>query len=185
MDRMLVAQARAGDRDAFARLAAASIGRLDAVARLITRDPDRAKDVVQETLARAWRDLPGLRDPDRFEPWLQRILVRASTDELRGVRKRTIEVVLVDVHHPAVADPSSGVADRDALERAFRRLDPEERALVVLYHYLDLPLREAARALGIPEGTAKSRLARARDALRAALEADARPGPGLPEGEPA
>jgi RNA polymerase sigma-70 factor (ECF subfamily) len=67
------------------------------------------------------------------------------------------------------------VGDRDALERAFRRLDPEQRALVVLHYYQDLALDEAAAALRIPVGTAKSRLSRARDTLRAALEADARP----------
>jgi RNA polymerase sigma-70 factor (ECF subfamily) len=183
MDRDLVVRARAGDRDAFARIAALSIARLDTVARLITRDPERAKDAVQETLARAWRDLPGLRDPDRFDAWLRRILVRACTDELRGMRRRTFETVLVDVHHPAFADPSAGLADRDALERAFRHLDPEQRSLVVLYYFLDLPLADAAAAAGIPVGTAKSRLARARDALRAALDADARPARDLLEGE--
>lgn len=185
MDRDLVVRARAGDRDAFARLAAGAISRLDAVARLITRDPERAKDAVQEALARAWRDLPGLRDPDRFDAWLRRLLVHACMDELRGVRKRMIEVVLIDVHHPPISDASAGLADRDALERAFRHLDPDQRALVVLYYYLDLSLGEAARAVGIPSGTAKSRLARARQTLRATLEADARPGQKLPEGGPA
>jgi RNA polymerase sigma-70 factor (ECF subfamily) len=106
-------------------------------------------------------------------------------DELRGVRKRMIEVVLIDVHHPPISDASAGLADRDALERAFRHLDPDQRALVVLYYYLDLSLGEAARAVGIPSGTAKSRLARARQTLRATLEADARPGQKLPEGGPA
>ena len=86
MDRDLVVRARGGDRDAFARLAAAAITRLDAVARMITRDPERAKDAVQEALARAWRDLPGLRDPDRFEAWLRRLLVRACVDELSWLR---------------------------------------------------------------------------------------------------
>jgi len=182
MDRDLVVRARGGDREAFARLAAGSFTRLDAVARLITRDPERAKDAVQETLARAWRDLPGLRDPDRFDAWLRRLLVHACMDELRGVRRRAIEVVLIDVHHPTTPDTSATLADRDALERAFRRLDPEQRSLVVLYYYDGLSLGEAASAVGIPEGTAKSRLARARDTLRATLDADARPGRELPEG---
>jgi RNA polymerase sigma-70 factor (ECF subfamily) len=177
-----VLRARTGDRDAFARLATAAISRLDAVARLITRDPERAKDAVQETLARAWRDLPGLRDPDLFDAWLRRVLIRACMDELRGVRRRQIEVVLIDVHYPAIADSSSGFADRDALERAFRHLDPDQRSLIVLYYYLDLSLAEVAAAVGIPAGTAKSRLARARETLRAALDADARPGRELAEG---
>lgn len=185
MDRDLVVQARAGDRDAFARLAAGAISRLDAVARLITRDPERAKDAVQETLTRAWRDLPGLRDPDRFDAWLRRLLVNACMDELRGTRLREIEVVLTDLHQPAAGDSSIGLANRDALERAFRSLDPGQRSLIVLYYYLGLSLAEAAGAVGIPTGTAKSRLARARETLRATLDADARPGRELPEGRPA
>jgi RNA polymerase sigma-70 factor (ECF subfamily) len=60
------------------------------------------------------------------------------------------------------------------LARGFRRLDPEERSLIVLYYYLDLPLPDVAAALRLPTGTAKSRLHRARASLRAALDADAR-----------
>jgi RNA polymerase sigma-70 factor, ECF subfamily len=183
MDRDLVVRARGGDRDAFAGVAAAIIGRLDVVARLITRDPERAKDAVQEALARAWRDLPGLRDPDRFDPWIRRLLVRACIDELRQARRRTFEVELTELHAPAVADSTIAVADRDALERGFRHLDPEQRSVVVLHYYLGLPLPEAAEALGVPLGTAKSRLHRARATLRAALEADARD--QLEEGRPA
>lgn len=185
MDRDLVERARGGDRDAFARLATASFTRLDATARLITRDHELAKDAVQEALARAWRDLPGLRDPDRFEAWLQRLLVRACIDELRHARRHAIEVELTDLHHPVVADSALDLADRDALERGFRRLDPEQRAVLVLFYYLGLPLADAARALGMPEGTAKSRLFRAREALRAALDADARSGDRAWEGHPA
>lgn len=178
----MVVQARAGDREAFARLAAGAISRMDAVARLITRDPERAKDAVQETLARAWRDLPGLRDPDRFDAWLRRLLVNACMDELRGTRLREIEVVLTDLHHPAVSDSGVSLANRDALERAFRNLDPGQRSLIVLYYYLGLSLEEAANAAGVPSGTAKSRLARARETLRSTLDADARPGRELLEG---
>jgi RNA polymerase sigma factor (sigma-70 family) len=185
MDRDLVVRARGGDRDAFARLAAAAITRLDAVARMITGDPERAKDAVQETLARAWRDLPALRDPDRFEAWLRRLLVRACVDELRRARRPLIEVELTELNHPRVTDPSLALADRDALEHAFRRLDPVQRSLVVMYYYLDLPLLEVAEALSLPVGTAKSRLFRARETLRAALEADARDGVEIVGGQPA
>lgn len=171
----LVIRAQQGDRDAFARLAAAAIGRMDAVARLMTRDPERAKDAVQESLVRAWRDLPTLRDPDRFDAWLRRLLVRACIDELRRWRRLgVIEVELVELHHPVLPDATVTVAERDALDRGFRRLDPEQRALVTLVYYLGLPLNEAASALELPVGTAKSRLFRSREALRAALEADAR-----------
>jgi RNA polymerase sigma-70 factor (ECF subfamily) len=174
MDHELVRRARDGDRAAFASLVAASIDALDRVARLITRDPDRAQDAVQEALIKAWRDLPSLRDVDRFEGWLRQVLVRCCIDELRRRRRFAVEVELIDSMHPHVTDSAISIGDRDALERGFRRLDPEQRALVVLYHYQGLPLEEVATALRIPVGTAKSRLFRARETLRAALEADAR-----------
>jgi RNA polymerase sigma-70 factor (ECF subfamily) len=170
----LVERARQGDHEAFAELARAALPRLDATERLLLRNVDWAKDAVQETLVRAWRDLPSLRDPDRFDAWLYRLLVRASTDEARRHRRRRLEVELTPIHHPAIADSALSVAERDALERGFRRLDPEQRALIVLHHYLDLPLPEVAETLRIPLGTAKSRLHRALSAMRASLEADLR-----------
>jgi RNA polymerase sigma-70 factor (ECF subfamily) len=174
MDADLVARARSGDRDAFAQIANLSIDRLAASARLIIRDRERARDVVQDTLVRAWRDLPTLRDTERFDAWVRRLLVRACVDELRRMRRHVVEIELTDLHQPAVADAASAVADRDALRQAFRWLDPEQRSLIVLRYYLDLPLTEVADALDMPVGTAKSRLSRARTALRAALDADER-----------
>ena len=103
-------------------------------------------------------------------------------DELRHARRHAIEVELTELHHPAVGDSSIALADRDALERAFRRLDPEQRSIIVLYYYLALPLEAAAQALDMPVGTAKSRLFRARELLRAALDADSRAGQELLEG---
>jgi len=182
MQQELVERARRGDHDAFAVLASAAIFRLDAAARLILRDPDRAKDVVQETLVRAWRDLPTLRSPDRFEAWLHRLLVHACIDEARRLRRQRLDVVLYPIDSPAVDDASSQMADRDELERGFSRLEPEARALIVLHHYLDLPLPEVAIAMHIPLGTAKSRLHRALQSMRAALDADARPRAEQPEG---
>ena len=181
----LVERARRGDHDAFAVLAGAAITRLDAAARLILRDPDQARDAVQETLVRAWRDLPTLRSPDRFDAWLHRLLVRACIDEARRLRRHRFDVELIPIHTSAVADGVSLTADRDQLERGFSRLEPEARALIVLHHYLDLPLPEVAIALGIPLGTAKSRLHRALQSMRAALDADARPRSDATEGQPA
>ena len=178
MQRMLVERAQRGDREAFTDLAAASLGRLDAVARLILRDPDQAKDAVQNGLVRAWRDLPTLRDPDRFDAWIRRLVVRACLDEARGQRRHRVTTSVIDAGVSIVADASSAIADQDQLERAFRRLRPEDRALIVLRHYLDLPVPEIADAMRIPLGTAKSRLHRAMDQLRVALEADARLTPG-------
>jgi RNA polymerase sigma-70 factor (ECF subfamily) len=181
MQRRLVERAQRGDREAFTDLAAASLGRLDAIARLILRDPDLAKDAVQNGLVRAWRDLPTLRNPDRFDAWIRRLVVRACLDEARGQRRNQIATSLIDVGAQIVADASSVVADQDQLERAFRRLRPEDRAIIVLRHFLDLPVPEIADAMRIPLGTAKARLHRAMDQLRASLEADARLTPGLAE----
>jgi RNA polymerase sigma-70 factor (ECF subfamily) len=185
MQQELVERARRGDHDAFAELVAASISRLDGAAWLITRDAEQARDAVQNALVRAWRDLPTLRDPDRFDPWLNRLLVRACIDETRRLRRHRVDVDISTIDEPAVSDPSSMIADRDQLERGFRRLTPEMRAVIVMHHYLDLPLPTVAESLGIPLGTAKSRLHRALDLLRAALEADTRPGPAIVKGRPA
>jgi len=185
MDADLVVRAKSGDREAFGQLAALSIGRLDAVARLIIRDRERARDVVQETLVRVWRSLPTLRDPERFDGWVRQLLVRACVDELRRMRRHVVEIELIDMFHPSVADSEAIVVDRDSLRRAFRWLDPEQRSLIVLHYYLDLPLAEVAGALEMPIGTAKSRLHRARATLRAALDADDRVDRPTLEGHPA
>jgi RNA polymerase sigma-70 factor (ECF subfamily) len=174
MQRDLVERARRGDHDAFAVLARAAIGRLDAAARLILRDPDRAQDAVQETLVRCWRDLPTLRDVDRFDAWLNRLFLNACRDQLRHAKRRSVEVTLPETLPHAVSGTESALADRDQIERGVRRLDPDQRVVIVLHYFLDLPLPDAAAAMGIPLGTAKSRLHRATQALRAALDADAR-----------
>ncbi len=174
MHRHLVEQAMAGDHDAFAELARARIGRLYAIAVLILRDPGRAEDATQEALVAAWRDLSALRDPDRFDAWLRRLLVRACYRESRQARRHPTIDVHVPSIEPVVTDGSTALADRDEIERGFRRLGPEQRAVIVLHYYLGLPVPEVADALGIPVGTAKSRLHRATRALRSALDADAR-----------
>jgi RNA polymerase sigma-70 factor, ECF subfamily len=186
MQRDLVERARKGDHDAFAELAGAAISRLDATAWLMLRDRERAMDAVQNALLRAWRDLPTLRDPDRFDAWLHRLLVNACIDEIRRVRRLHFDIDVADLSNlPIVADAVSAIADRDQLERGFRRLEPEERAVIVLHHYLDLPLTEVAATLRIPLGTAKSRLYRGLREMRAALDADARPGRDIRARRPA
>jgi RNA polymerase sigma-70 factor (ECF subfamily) len=183
VDREIVARARAGDRDAFAALVRLVMPRLDTIARLTVRDPDAARDAVQEALVRAWRDLPSLRDPDRFEAWVRRLVVRSCIDELRRSRRRLrMEVELGDLEGPAIADAAADTADREALDRAFARLDPTQRATVVLFYYADLPVAEIGATLGLPVGTVKSTLSRGRSALRVALEADARGGLVVGEG---
>jgi RNA polymerase sigma-70 factor, ECF subfamily len=177
--RDLVERARRGDHDAFSVLARAAFPRLDATARLIIRDRETAQDAVQEAIVRLWHDLPDLRDPDRFDAWMYRILVNACYRELRRNRRRSMEVELNPLIQRSISDGSASLADRDAIERGFRRLDPEQRAIVVLTLYLGLSIPEAADVLSVPQGTAKSRLHRALAKLRAALDADARTNPTL------
>ncbi len=173
--RELVDRAAHGDHDAFAVLVRGSIARLDAAARLILRDPELARDAVQESLVRAWKSLPGLRDPDRFDAWLHRLLVHSCLDLLRHRRRRVIEVDLDPIDPPFVGDVSLAVADRDELDRALQRLDPEWRAVVVVHYFLGLPLPDVAAVLGIPVGTAKSRLHRSLAAMRLTFDAEGTP----------
>jgi RNA polymerase sigma-70 factor (ECF subfamily) len=193
MQRDLVERAIAGDHGAFSELARVSVGRLYAVARLILRDDARAEDATQEALVAAWTRLSGLRDPDRFEAWLHRLLVHACYREAgRHKRRRSIEVQVDSVAMPEASfagpdramDLASDLAGRDQLERGFRRLDIDQRSVLVMHYYLGFSLDEAAEVLGVPPGTVRSRLHRAIALMRAALEADAR-SPLLNEGRPA
>jgi len=164
--RGLVERARKGEHDAFTELAREAVTRLDRTARLVLRDPELARDAVQEALIRAWRDLPRLRDPDRFDAWLYRLTVNACLDQTRRRRRRLIEVELTPFDMPAVSDMSGALADRDLVDNAMRRLDTDTRAVVVLHYFLGLPLTDVAMTLGIPIGTVKSRLHRALGEMR-------------------
>lgn len=175
MDRDLVDQARHGDREAFGVLARVHGDRLYAIAQRILRDIDRSEDSVQQALVIAWQELPRLRDPDRFEPWLHRILVRCCYSEARRRRDWSAHIRALPLEGPDEPDGSRSLADRDEVDRGFRRLPPEQRAILVLHHYLGLTPAEIADTLGIPPGTARSRLHYAHRAMRAALEAVARP----------
>jgi RNA polymerase sigma-70 factor (ECF subfamily) len=170
----LVVRARSGDREAFDVLAASIVDRLYAVGRLVLRDADRAEDAVQETLVRCWRDLPALREPGSFDAWLRRLLMRAITDEFRRGRSHQASIAVLRIE-PSVADSSAQLVVREQLDTGFRRLSVDHRAIVVLRLYLGLSIEESAASLGIPVGTAKSRLHYATEAMRLALEADARP----------
>ena len=183
MQRDLVERAMARDHDAFTELARISIRRLYVIARLILRDEAKAEDATQEALIAAWGHIAGLRDPDRFEAWLHRLLVNACYREAgRTKRRGTLEVNVEILEIPA-PDSSLDFADRDQVERGFRRLDTDQRTVLVLHYYLGLSLNEAAEVMGVPPGTVRSRLHRAIVAMRAALEADAR-SPLMTEGRP-
>jgi RNA polymerase sigma-70 factor, ECF subfamily len=164
--RGLVERAREGDHDAFTILLDVRLARLDAAARLIVRDPELARDAVQEACIRAWRDLPGLRDPERLDAWLHRLLVNACLDLVRRRKRRVIEVELSPIDMPVATDASGALADRQLLDDALGRLDPQHRAVVALHYLLGMPLPEVATALRIPVGTAKSRLHYALVAMR-------------------
>jgi RNA polymerase sigma-70 factor (ECF subfamily) len=172
-ERSDVERAMAGDHDAFAALAAANVERMYGLARLILRDVDRAEDATQEALVRMWRELPRLREPDHFRAWLRRLLVNACHDEGRRLRRRA-EVVLLAAYSPVIGDGTSEVADRDRLDRGFKRLPIEQRVVIVLNHLEGLTHAEIASTLNLPLGTVKSRLRYAMEAMRAALEADDR-----------
>jgi RNA polymerase sigma-70 factor (ECF subfamily) len=179
-------RAKRGDHDAFAELVDGSLRRLDAAARLILRDPDLAQDAVQECLIRAWRDLPGLRDPARFDAWLRRLTVNACLDLARRRRRRRIEVELSPIDSLNVPDHSGPFGERELVDAALRRLDPGHRAVVALHYLLGMPLPEVAVSLGIPYGTAKSRLHYALTAMRVSTQDGARRASAtIPGGQPA
>ena len=171
----LVERASQGDHEAFGVLVGAHLARLDTAARLILRDPELARDAVQEATLRAWKNLRGLRDPSRFDAWLHRLTVNACLDLARKRRGRFFEVELTPLHDAPVPDATSRVADALYVERMLTAVEPAQRAVVVLHYYLDLSLPETAAALGIPVGTAKSRLNRALAAMRITVADDDEP----------
>ncbi len=174
MDNELVIRAQTGDRDAFASLATVSYGRLHRLAQNILCDSDRADDAAQLAVVDIWRKLPQLRDAARFDAWSYRILVNRCYAEARRNRRWLPGIDGQRDEDPHAAAAISGVVYRDQLERGFRRLPMDQRAVMVLHLYLGMSLREVAETLEIREGTVHSRLARAKAAMRAALEADAR-----------
>lgn len=174
MDRELIEAARRGGKSAFVDLVRARGNRLFALAYRILRDVDRAEDAVQDALVIAWRDLPSLRDPDRFDAWSHRLLANVCIAHAGRERRRTANLRVLPIDGPAARDELLSVADRDELDRAFRRLTPEERTILALRYYLGYEPTEIAEILGSPAGTVRSRLHHAHRAMRAALEADAR-----------
>jgi RNA polymerase sigma-70 factor (ECF subfamily) len=171
MQRDLVEQARNGDADAFTQLVRASAPRLNGVANLILRDPDRAKDAVQEAFIAAWQDMRALRDPDAWDAWLRRLTVRTCYRLAKKDRRRTrIEVAVTPTEERnRIPDASADVADREWVLTELGRLDIDQRSVIALHYYLDLPMREVAEVLDIPFGTAASRLHRGLEVMRTAM----------------
>lgn len=171
----LVERASKGDRDAFAMLVRDSVDRCYGLAYRILRDHHRAQDATQQALLGAWRDLPTLREPERFEAWLHRLVVHACYTEARAERRFTARVVAIRAVAAGQGDELGAIGDREILDQAFRTLSPEHRSVVVLHHHHGYPLTEIASLLGIPVGTARSRLHYAIRHLRAELDSAARP----------
>jgi len=177
----LVRQAQQGDAEAFDSLARMVGDRCQGIAVRILRDVHLAEDAVQAALITAWTELKSLRDPSRFEPWLHRILTNACYAEARRRTRWSEGLKILPVASAYGSDEYVTVDDRDLLERAFRRLTVQQRAVLVFHHYLGLSISEVATRTGLPIGTVKSRLHHATRALRASLEADARANPSSQE----
>lgn len=165
----IIDKAMRGDGEAFAALVDGHLARMDATARLILRDPELARDAVQDGLIRAWRDLPRLREPDRLEAWLYRLTVNACFDLIRERRRRPIEVELDASDAPIIPDHSASLIEAELIHRALGRLAAGHRAVVALHFLAGMPLTEVASTLGIPVGTAKSRLHHSLVTMRATL----------------
>ena len=183
-DDALVRRARTGDAAAFAVLVDTRIDRCYRLAWSILSNDADAADATQDALVAAWRQLPRLRDAAAFDGWLNRIVANAALMARRHrVRLREVSVAPA---YPGDAPPEpeppqdlrartamDDVVDNDAIGRAFDRLRPQDRMILVLHHVEERPVAEIARSLGIPVGTAKSRLHAARGALEKAMEAEA------------
>jgi RNA polymerase sigma-70 factor (ECF subfamily) len=176
MDPHVIGRAKRGDKEAFTTLVLAYGDRLYSVAYRILRDAGRAEDAVQQAFLMAWRELRHLRDNDRLEAWLYRLLINVCYAEVRHTRRWQPGLRLVsDIDAgPAHDDTEASVANRDELERAFRRLSGDQRAVLVMHHYLGLSGAEIGQALGLSTGTVRSRLHYAREQMRAAIDADSR-----------
>ena len=173
MRRDLVEAAGRGDHEAFEVLATSAGDRLYAVARLILRSADLAEDAVQEALVRAWQQLPSLRDPDRFDAWLYRLVVNACADQGRQLRRWSQQVRPLPLER--LDQRRHRFGRRSGAARAgVRSTEARAAGRVVLHYYSGFSAAEIAQILGIPEGTARSRLHYSTEAMRAALEADAR-----------
>ena len=154
---------------AFALLDNARLLQSYRLATLVLRDRDEAEDATQEAIEKAWLAWRTLRERDHFDAWFDRILVNVCRNRMR--RSRIIRMVaLDDAHHVQSPDSHASTVARLALEPAFGRLTPDQRIILVLRFWRDLPIEDLAERLGIPEGTAKSRLHYALRALRRAIE---------------
>ena len=166
----LVERARAGDHTAFAILARSAFGRMYGAAKLILRDQYAAEDAVQEALLLAWRHVATIRDPDAWDVWMYRLTVRVCYRLARARGARQVRELYIRLDRPSTVNDFTGaLAERDRIMAALTDLPLEQRAVIVLHFYLDLSMVQAAAVLDVPVGTAKSRLHRGLESLRASL----------------
>lgn len=177
MDADLVMRAQQGDRGAFAQIADEVLDRFLAIAHRILRDGGAAEDATQAALLGIWRDLPKLRDPDRFSAWSTRILVNACYSEARRAKRWLPNLPLEAAPEPVAPDDFGPLLDRDQLERGFHAVPVDQRSVIVLHHYVGMPIETVAQVLDIPAGTVRSRIHRGMTTLRAALSTQGRPTP--------
>ena len=166
MDRELLLRVRAGDREAFDLVVAARAEDMYRTALAILGNEADARDAAQDAFVSAWRGIRGLRDIDRFDAWLGRILVNQCRDALRR-RGRVREVAVDDGLEAPLASTAYNSGEFDD---AFGRLTVDQRTILVLHHLHGYGVRDIADWLGIPTGTVKWRLSRARNALQRELD---------------
>jgi len=169
-ERVIAADAEAARAVAFERLVEDRLDATYRLARLILRDAQEAEDATHDAFVRAWREHGRLRDPDRFDAWFGRILVNACRDRLRRGSHRRHDDLDRAASAAAPHDANRQVDERDALERAFRTLNADQRIAVVLRYYRDLSVEQVARTVGAPVGTVRSRLHYGLKEMRRALE---------------
>jgi RNA polymerase sigma-70 factor (ECF subfamily) len=170
-----IARAAAGEAEAFGALVERYEDVAFRAAYLIVRDASAAEDVAQEAFIRAYRQLRSFRQGDPFQPWLLRIVTNLALNDVRARRRRggLTERFARTLGRELAAPPDVQVAaedDASTLQRAIAELAPDDRVVLHLRYFLDLPEREIAEAIGKPAGTVKSRLHRATRRLRAVVE---------------
>ena len=164
----LVRRAQAGDQAAFRALVARHRDRAYALALRLTGSAADAEEVAQDAFVRAWRALPAFRREARFGTWLHRIVARLALDRrVQLVARARREAPESDAPEPAAPEPSGDENER-MLASLLAELPERARAAVVLYYYEDRSVSEVARILGVPEGTVKTLLSRARVSMREA-----------------
>jgi RNA polymerase sigma-70 factor (ECF subfamily) len=174
VDERLVLRAQQGDQEAFEALVLGNHARLLRAAQGILRDPHVAEDATQQAFLDIWRDIRRLRDASKFEGWSYRLLLRVCYAEAKRMPKWVSDSNIPAAAEPRVGDVFGVVVDRDQLNRGFQHLSTDHRAIIVLRYLMDLSPEQVADALDIPRKTVYSRLGRAMDALRAALETESR-----------